>query len=229
MTPNYQTYTTYGLDSSGNVTQTVVVDGTASDTFCYYPCGYRGQQTCYLPSCANATHTPSIKNVMGTSGGTTVGPTTGAFNHILFQTTTTLNMQNQHDATADVEASVFCSAAQGLLLSVISLPKLRFGVDFIPYGDPVLFNPLQGTCTWQMADPDCRSVARCVQDEIISACHDQDLDSFLSVTKGIPWLEVQTGNTVKGACFNGSVLEQTRSEFVTAGTCSAVPSHLGVW
>lgn len=92
MTPQYDSYATYSMDANLNISQTVVLEGTATGS-CYVTvvCGPNGQQCTYpIAACSNATHTPSITNVVGSAGGTSYAAAVNAFSYISYQTTTTV-------------------------------------------------------------------------------------------------------------------------------------------
>ena len=119
MTPKYDTYTTYSMDSNLVIYQTVVVEGYTStptgscNTTCcqsspyppYYSCW-----TCPILGCVGSTHTPKVENVLGSMGGWSTGPPSDPFAYMSYQTTTSVQGQvGQGGIGSATDASVTCS------------------------------------------------------------------------------------------------------------------------
>ncbi len=117
MTPNYNMYTTLDVDEQhGTVTQTVVVDGYTNGSCTVTTtvvCGPNGQTCTYQTTnqnCANAKHTSVIKNVVGSSGGTTSGPAVNPFSYSSFSTTTQAPLAVEAaPPTTEAESYIDCS------------------------------------------------------------------------------------------------------------------------
>jgi hypothetical protein len=137
-TPQYETYTTYSVDDNGNLSQTVVVDGTTTGD-CYYTCncGQYGCQQCTLANCP-ANHTPEINNVVNGVGGWSYGPQAGMFSYISYQTTTTIAATPGQEYLSSIEGAVFCAGVAAFTFDIssntyISWALTKSQTDFSDY------------------------------------------------------------------------------------------------
>lgn len=227
MTPHYDTYTAYSLDSSLNIYQTVVVEGYTSGS-CFYTCGPNNQQ-CEFSWCSTATHTPQIYNVIGGSGGWSSGPASSPFSYMSYQTTALAQAQQGQVLDAKTAGNIICSVL-GTLVGWPFLPiKIHWGWDNAWYNQPLTTNPLGNTCSWALANPSqCDQVCRAVRNPISAPCHDET-DVFLSMLDAVPWIEWQIGSTVTGDKLYDSIFEQKLGSHVSAGQCTSIPDHWGTW
>ena len=118
MTPHYDIYSTYSVDSNLNISQTVLVEGYTStptgscNTTCCQGMPYPPYYTCWscpIPGCEGSTHTPKIYNVIGGVGGWSTGPAWSPFAFMSYQTTSTYHATVGEVITANGEADVICS------------------------------------------------------------------------------------------------------------------------
>jgi hypothetical protein len=126
--------------------------------------------------------------------------------------------------------SVTCSVA-GLVYTTPSFPTIKFqaGVDSIWYGDPIVANPLTGSCNWTVTDPNCKNVCRCTQQSITFSCHDSHGINYESVLNTVLWSEFQFGSRITGTCFHGTVFDKLLPNYAAPLTCSSSKPHWGIW
>ncbi|MFI5071920.1 MAG: hypothetical protein ACHP8A_13615, partial [Terriglobales bacterium] len=71
----------------------------------YYSCW-----SCPIPGCVGSTHTPSVENVLGSTGGWSTGPPSDPFAYMSYQTTTSApEPAGQGGIGSATDASVVCS------------------------------------------------------------------------------------------------------------------------
>ncbi len=103
--PQYDSYVTQAEDSYGNISQTVLVDGTTTGD-----CWLNGG-TYYIPNCPS-NHDPGVTNTIGGVNGSGWGPSQDMFSYISYQTTVTIASTAGQSYQTSSEAEVYCSVGE---------------------------------------------------------------------------------------------------------------------
>jgi len=128
--PQYGSYFATTMDADGNVTQTVVVDGTTTGD-CYLNGG-----TYYIPNCP-AEHSIDGYNALGSVGGVLNGPYGDMFSYFSYQSDVTAYIPDGAELTSLRQGRVWCAVGAAYIFDTGSVND-KFSVSHTYWKNPTM-------------------------------------------------------------------------------------------
>lgn len=156
MTPEYSTYASYALDSGGHIYSTVVLDGSTQ---------IGNTEYCNL---SGVTHTPQIRNALGSSSGTVQGSPVSPSAYISISNTQEILAMPGTNYDEAFAADVYCSAVGTLFSSTGGTIWVRLAVtNYVYSGVEELGTPPQNCCGYSKDCPNGSGAASCGVDFLL--------------------------------------------------------------